>query len=110
MAKEKKETSDFFARVHATARMIPRGKVSTYGDIGEYIGGRITARMVGWAMNAAHNAFPMVPAHRVVNRNGLLTGKMHFATPSLMQELLESEGVIVIEDQVQNFKEIRWQP
>jgi methylated-DNA-protein-cysteine methyltransferase related protein len=110
MAKASKPTSDFFTRVHEVARMVPRGRVTTYGAIGEYIGGRISARMVGWAMNAAHNAMPAVPAHRVVNRNGLLTGKMHFATPTLMQELLQSEGVEVVDDQIQNFENVRWQP
>jgi methylated-DNA-protein-cysteine methyltransferase related protein len=102
--------TDFFTKVHQMARKVPKGRVTTYGAIGEAIGGKITARMVGWAMNAAHNASPPVPAHRVVNRNGMLTGKFHFATPTLMEELLESEGVEVVDDVVQNFKELLWLP
>ncbi|MFM2386839.1 MAG: hypothetical protein RL660_1596 [Bacteroidota bacterium] len=101
---------DFFTRVHEVARQVPKGRVTTYGAIAECLGGRMSARMVGWAMNAAHNAKPKVPAHRVVNRNGLLTGKMHFATPTLMEELLANEGVEVIDNQVQNFKELLWLP
>jgi methylated-DNA-protein-cysteine methyltransferase related protein len=102
--------SDFFTQVHALARKVPKGRVTTYGAIGEALGGKISARMVGWAMNAAHNAKPPVPAHRVVNRNGMLTGKLHFASPTLMEELLASEGVEVEDDIVQNFKELLWLP
>jgi methylated-DNA-protein-cysteine methyltransferase related protein len=102
--------SDFFTQVHALARKVPKGRVTTYGAIGEALGGKISARMVGWAMNAAHNAKPPVPAHRVVNRNGMLTGKLHFASPTLMQELLAGEGVEVEDDIVQNFKELLWLP
>ncbi len=83
--------------------------MTSYGAIAEYLGMKRGARMVGWAMNAAHSD-KSIPAHRVVNRNGLLSGKMHFETPNQMQELLENEGVHVIEDQVQNFKEVFWSP
>ncbi len=106
MATEK----NFFTEVYKVVRKIPRGRVSTYGDIAEKVGGRLSARMVGWAMNAAHTAKPSVPAHRVVNRNGLLTGKHHFPSPTLMQELLENEGVKIKNDQVVDFKKLRWQP
>ncbi len=100
---------DFFENVHEVAKLIPEGRVTSYGAIAEYLGMKRGARMVGWAMNAAHSD-KSIPAHRVVNRNGLLSGKMHFETPNQMQELLENEGVHVIEDQVQNFKEVFWSP
>lgn len=100
---------DFFENVHEVAKLIPEGRVTSYGAIAEYLGMKRGARMVGWAMNAAHSD-KSIPAHRVVNRNGLLSGKMHFETPNQMQELLENEGVQVIEDQVQNFKEVFWSP
>ncbi len=80
--------ANFFERVHAIARQIPIGKVTTYGAIAKVLGSSGSARMVGWAMNAAHSD-PKIPAHRVVNRNGLLTGKMHFSEPTMMQKLLE---------------------
>lgn len=100
----------FFQKVYVIARKIPRGRVTSYGAIADYLGTGLSARMVGWAMNSSSPNAPPVPAHRVVNRNGLLTGKHHFATPSLMQELLEAEGVKVIDDQVQDFKKILWDP
>ena len=100
---------NFFNDVYAVVRLIPKGKVSTYGAIAEYLGVKGSARMVGWAMNAAHTQVD-VPAHRVVNRNGLLSGRHHFATPTLMQELLESEGVMVKKDKIQNFDEVFWSP
>jgi methylated-DNA-protein-cysteine methyltransferase-like protein len=99
----------FFEQVYEVVKLIPRGRVTTYGAIATYLGAAGSSRMVGWAMNTAHS-LPDVPAHRVVNRNGLLTGKHHFATPSLMQELLEQEGVSVQEDQVVNFKQLFWNP
>ena len=83
---------NFFERVFEVVRLVPRGRVTTYGAIAKYIGTGLSARMVGWAMNASHTAEEPVPAQRVVNRNGLLTGKQHFPTPELMQQLLESEG------------------
>ncbi len=100
--------NDFYEKVYAVVRKIPKGKVVSYGDIAEFIGTRGSARTVGYAMNNAHNVSPTVPAHRVVNRNGLLTGKHHFELPNLMQELLESEGIKVINDQIQNFEKVRW--
>jgi methylated-DNA-protein-cysteine methyltransferase related protein len=104
------ETYSFFADVYDVVRQIPRGRVSTYGAIAKYLGTGSSARMVGWAMNAAHVAKPKVPAHRVVNRNGMLTGKMHFATPTLMQELLAKEKIMVQEDSIINFSTIFWDP
>jgi methylated-DNA-protein-cysteine methyltransferase-like protein len=100
----------FFDKVYAVARKIPRGRVTSYGAIADYLGSGLSARMVGWAMNSCGTASPPVPAHRVVNRNGLLTGKHHFPTPHLMQELLEAEGVKVADDKIQNFQEIFWDP
>ena len=100
----------FFHLVYEVVRQIPKGRVSTYGAIAAVLGTRLSARMVGWAMNGAHHVKPKVPAHRVVNRNGMLTGKHHFNTPEKMQELLEKEGVMVKEDQVLHFKEIFWDP
>lgn len=100
----------FFHLVYEVVRQIPKGRVSTYGAIAAVLGTRLSARMVGWAMNGAHQVKPKVPAHRVVNRNGMLTGKHHFSTPEKMQELLEKEGIMVKEDQVIHFKEIFWDP
>ncbi len=100
----------FFDKVYAVARKIPRGRATSYGAIADYLGSGLSARMVGWAMNSCGTASPPVPAHRVVNRNGLLTGKHHFPTPHLMQELLEGEGVKVADDKIQNFQEIFWDP
>lgn len=95
--------SIWIEKVYSLVRQIPKGKVTTYGRIAEQVGTRTTSRMVGWALNASHAALPKVPAHRVVNRNGLLTGKIHFATPTLMEELLKAEGIKVVNDQIQNF-------
>ena len=99
----------FFKKVYEVAKLIPYGRVTSYGAIAKYLGAAKSARMVGWAMNASHNN-PDVPAHRVVNRKGLLTGKHHFDGTNLMQQLLESEGVIVIENQIQDFKTLFWDP
>ena len=104
-----KETN-FFEDVFEVVRLIPKGRVTNYGSIAKYLGTGLSSRMVGWAMNASHNVKPKVPAQRVVNRNGLLTGKFHFKTPTTMQELLEKEGVQVKNDKVVNFKEIFWDP
>ena len=101
---------NFFQDVHEVVRLVPAGRVTTYGAIAHYLGARHGARMVGWAMMAAHTAHQYVPAHRVINRNGLLTGKHHFATPTAMQAALEAEGVVVVEDQVQDFKTRFWDP
>lgn len=100
---------NFFERVYEVARKIPYGKVTSYGAIARAIGSGRSARMVGWAMNAAHN-LEDVPAHRVVNRNGLLTGKHHFEGTNLMQQLLESEGIAVVDNQVVDFEKHLWQP
>lgn len=101
--------NDFFEQVYAVVRLIPHGRVTSYGAIAKYLGAARSSRMVGWAMNASHS-LPDVPAHRVVNRQGLLTGKMHFGTPFEMQERLEQEGVEVVSDQVQDFARKFWDP
>ena len=101
--------SDFFEQVHAIACLVPKGRVTTYGAIAAYLGAKGAARTVGYAMNAAHNK-PEVPAHRVVNRNGCLTGKHHFSYPDQMQELLEFEGHIILGDQIQAFEKVLWLP
>lgn len=102
-------TTTFFQDVYEVVQLIPLGRVSTYGAIAAYLGSKGSARMVGWAMNAAHS-LPDVPAHRVVNRVGLLTGKHHFPTPTAMQERLEAEGVKVVGDQIQHFQKHFWNP
>ncbi|MFY0599818.1 MAG: MGMT family protein [Cyclobacteriaceae bacterium] len=102
-----KDHSSFFKDVYEVAKLIPRGRVTSYGAIGAYLGLKSSARMVGWAM---HGAPVDVPAHRVLNRSGLLTGKHHFSSPTMMQELLEAEGVKVKDDKVVNLKEIYWEP
>jgi methylated-DNA-protein-cysteine methyltransferase related protein len=101
---------DWMNKIYSLVRKIPKGKVTSYGIIADAIGARLTARMVGWAMNSAHHVTPSIPAHRVVNRNGLLTGRHHFSTPTLMQELLEAEGIKIKDHQVQNYKDHFWQP
>ena len=100
----------FFQDVYEVVRQIPKGKVTSYGAIAAYLGTKLSARMVGWAMNAAHFAKPKVPAQRVVNRNGMLTGKHHFSTPTLMEELLKKDGVTVKDDTVVDYKKIFWDP
>lgn len=100
---------NFFERVYVIARQIPYGKVTSYGAIAKALGATRSARMVGWAMNAAHN-LEDVPAHRVVNRKGLLTGKHHFEGTNLMQQLLESEGIKVVENQIIDFEKCFWTP
>lgn len=103
------KSADFFEQVYAVVRLIPCGRVTTYGAIANYLGTKKSSRMVGWAMNASHHLMD-VPAHRVVNRLGALTGKMHFSTPTRMQELLEAENVPVENDQVMDFKKHFWDP
>ena len=100
----------FFDDVYDVVRQIPKGRVTSYGTIAVYLGTKLSARMVGWAMNGAHNVKPKVPAQRVVNRNGMLTGKMHFSTPSHMEELLKKDGVAVKNDTVVDFKKKFWNP
>ena len=104
-----RDKSNFFEDVYEVARLIPKGKVASYGSIASYLGLKSSARMVGWAMHGA-GAYPDVPAHRVVNRNGVLSGKHHFATPTRMQELLESEGLKIIDDKIQDFDAHFWDP
>lgn len=103
------KNDNFFERVYAIARQIPYGKVTSYGAIAKVLGAARSARMVGWAMNASHNVED-VPAHRVVNRKGLLTGKHHFDGTNLMQQLLESEGIGVIDNQIVDFEKHFWMP
>jgi methylated-DNA-protein-cysteine methyltransferase-like protein len=100
---------NFFERVYAVARQIPYGKVTSYGAIAKALGTARSARMVGWAMNAAHNRDD-VPAHRVVNRKGLLTGKHHFDGTNLMQQLLESEGIEIVDNQIVDLEAHFWEP
>ncbi|RCT53867.1 MGMT family protein [Winogradskyella sp. KYW1333] len=104
----KPETLGFFEKVYDVVRLIPYGKVTSYGAIAKYLGATKSARIVGYAMNASHTKD--VPAYRVVNRKGLLTGKHHFEGTNLMQQLLENEGIVVIDNQIQNFEEIYWDP
>ena len=103
-------SGSYFERVYAIVRQIPYGRVTSYGCIASWLGMRGGARMVGWAMNHAHHQENYVPAHRVVNRNGVLTGKHHFEHPGLMQQLLENEGLTIINDQIQNFSDHFWDP
>jgi methylated-DNA-protein-cysteine methyltransferase related protein len=111
MAGESRQHSEsFFENVFAVVRLIPHGRVTSYGAIAEYLGTRGSARMVGWAMNAAHSSVNDIPAHRVVNRNGLLTGKHHFDGPSVMQQLLENEGITIENDQIIGFDQVFWDP
>jgi methylated-DNA-protein-cysteine methyltransferase-like protein len=100
----------FFSRVYDITRLIPYGKVTSYGAIARYLGTTLSARMVGWALNQTHFSENFVPAHRVVNRNGMLTGKHHFGGSKVMQELLESEGIRIINDKVIDFEKIFWDP
>lgn len=106
---EKKE-NDFFGLVYELTRSIPEGRVTTYGAIAKCIGSPGASRMVGWALNNCHTKEEFIPAHRVVNRQGVLTGKHHFRHPDLMQELLKSEGIQVINDQVADFENRFWDP
>ena len=104
------QNNDFFTRVYEVTRLIPFGRVTSYGAISRYLGAGRSARMVGWALNISHNNPEFIPAHRVVNRKGLLTGKHHFGNTSTMQQLLENEGLIVENDIVLNFTEKFWDP
>ncbi len=113
MAKNLKKadgTFTFFDDVYDVVRQIPKGRVTSYGAIGKYLGTALSARMVGWAMNAAHNQKPKVPAHRVVNRQGMLTGKHHFATATLMEELLLKEKIVVKDEKIVDFEKYYWDP
>lgn len=103
------KTNNFFQNVYEVCKLIPYGRVTSYGAIASYLGAARSARMVGWAMNNAHT-MPEIPAHRVLNREGVLTGKFHFATLTTMQEMLELEGIMVIDDKVEDFKRVFWDP
>jgi methylated-DNA-protein-cysteine methyltransferase-like protein len=105
-----KREENFFELVFEVARQIPKGRVTSYGAIAACLGSKSSARMVGWAMNGCHHAKLKVPAHRVVNRNGMLTGKFHFSPPEKMEQLLKKEGIKVKNDQVQDFKKLFWDP
>lgn len=105
----KKTSDNFFSQVYQVVKLIPRGRVTSYGAIASYLGSKGSARMVGWAMNVAHG-MEDVPAHRVVNRIGMLSGKNHFATPDLMQQLLEKEGINVENDIIVDFDNFFWDP
>ncbi|WP_290699967.1 MGMT family protein [Lacinutrix sp.] len=104
----KPETLNFFEKVYEIAKLIPYGRVTNYGAIGNYLGAPRSARMVGYAMNGSHRKD--IPAHRVVNRKGLLTGKHHFDGTNLMQQLLENEGIVVIDNQIQDLEKVYWDP
>ena len=104
-----KDHTHFFKDVYEVVRLIPHGRITNYGAIGAYLGAKSSARMVGWAMNAAHG-LDDVPAHRVVNRIGVLSGRHHFSTPTIMQERLEAEGLVIVDNQVRNFKAVFWDP
>jgi methylated-DNA-protein-cysteine methyltransferase-like protein len=105
-----KKDRSFFEQVYDVARLIPKGRVTSYGAIAAFLGSKMSARMVGWAMNGAHHVTPIVPAHRVVNRNGMLSGKAHFATPTQMEELLAKEKVFVKEATIIDFSKKFWDP
>lgn len=100
---------NFFEKVYTIAKQIPYGRVTSYGAIAKALGTASSARMVGWAMNASHNRED-IPAHRVVNRKGILSGKHHFQGTNLMQQLLESEGIEVVDNQIVNFEKVFWEP
>ncbi|MGV6860182.1 MAG: MGMT family protein [Putridiphycobacter sp.] len=105
-----KSKSDFYNQIFDLVKLIPKGRVTSYGAIANYLGAKRSSRVVGWAMNQSHKLDEKIPAHRVVNRNGLLTGKAHFNPPERMQELLEGEGVVIKNDQIQNFDTVFWNP
>ena len=105
-----KNNSSFYQDVFEVVELIPEGRVTSYGAIAKYLGATRSSRLVGWAMNISHTHEKQIPAHRVVNRKGLLTGKMHFETPDTMAKRLRAEGIEVVDDQIQNFKSIFWDP
>jgi methylated-DNA-protein-cysteine methyltransferase related protein len=104
---KKNSTENFFSNVYEVVKLVPKGRVTTYGAVASYLGAKSSSRMVGWAMNGCPKD---VPAHRVVNRIGLLTGKHHFKTPNEMAKLLRKEGVIVVDDQIKDFQRLFWDP
>ncbi len=107
---KQKTNSDFFERVYDVTKLIPYGRVTSYGAIARFLGSGRSARMVGWALNGSHSKPEFIPAHRVVNRNGILSGKHHFGNSSTMQQLLENEGIIIEDDTILNFEEKFWDP
>ena len=108
--KKQSVNNDFFSKVYEVTKLIPYGRITSYGAIARYLGSGRSARMVGWALNNCHNSGEFIPAHRVVNRNGLLSGKHHFGNSTTMEQLLENEGIIIEDDQVINFGEKFWDP
>lgn len=104
------DKDSFFENVYDVVRLIPKGRVTSYGAIAAYLGSKGSSRMVGYAMNGAGAKYPPVPAHRVLNRQGLLSGKNYFGSPTMMQQLLENEGIKVEDDKVVNFEELFWDP
>jgi methylated-DNA-protein-cysteine methyltransferase related protein len=107
---KQKVNNDFFSRVYEVTKLIPYGRITSYGAIARYIGSGRSARMVGWALNVCHSTNEFIPAHRVVNRNGFLTGKQHFGNSTTMEQLLANEGIIIEDDQIINFREKFWDP
>ena len=110
MGGKRQPNNDFFSRVYEVTGKIPYGRVTSYGAISRFLGTGRSARMVGWALNICHTSPDFIPAHRVVNRNGMLTGKHHFGNSTTMQQLLENEGLIIENDKIMNFREKFWDP
>lgn len=108
--RKQKVNDDFFSKVYEVTKRIPYGRITSYGAIARYLGSGRSARMVGWALNVSHSDHEFIPAHRVVNRNGLLTGKHHFGNSTTMEQLLGNEGIIIENDLIINFKEKFWDP
>jgi methylated-DNA-protein-cysteine methyltransferase-like protein len=109
-SRKPKADNDFFSKVYDVTKCIPYGRITSYGAIAIFLGSSRSARMVGWALNVSHGNREFIPAHRVVNRNGLLTGKHHFGNSTTMEQLLENEGIIIENDRIVNFKEKFWDP
>lgn len=107
---KQKTSDDFFSKVYEVTKRIPYGRITSYGAIARYLGSGRSARMVGWALNVSHINREFIPAHRVVNRNGLLTGKFHFGNSTTMEQLLKNEGIIIENDRIINFGEKFWDP
>ena len=108
--RDPRKHNSFYEDVYEVVKLIPRGRVTSYGAIAKYLGTKMSSRMVGWALNGSHFSTEKIPAHRVINRNGMLTGKAHFATPTRMQELLEKEKIKVKDDVVVDFQKLFWDP
>ncbi|MGA1977560.1 MAG: MGMT family protein [Bacteroidales bacterium] len=110
MRQKQGRNNDFFTKVYELTKLIPYGRVTSYGAIARCLGSGRSARMVGWALNACHSRPEFIPAHRVVNRTGLITGKYHFGNSTTMKQLLENEGIKIVDDQVVDFKNKFWDP